>query len=158
MTEDPRLREQEWGNLQRPDKQPEQLRLRDIVGRFYYRFPQGESGSDVYDRVGAFWDSLFRDTIHEHWIRRKGPIDTYIIVTHGLTLRILCMYYFRWCVERFANLHNPRNCEHWVMEKDQDGHYHLQTPIRQTWDPKSIEDKDQTDQGDSAWDFHGMYL
>ena len=30
-------------------------------GRFYYRFPQGESGADVYDRVSTWLESLFRE-------------------------------------------------------------------------------------------------
>jgi broad specificity phosphatase PhoE len=53
-TEDPRLREQEWGNLQHFQNEPEKLdkvyQERDQVGRFFYRFPTGESGADVYDR------------------------------------------------------------------------------------------------------------
>ena len=47
---EPRIREQEFGNLQGDDFQAsrdEQKR----VGRFWYRFPSGESGCDVYDRV-----------------------------------------------------------------------------------------------------------
>jgi broad specificity phosphatase PhoE len=45
----PLIREQEFGNLQGDDfatYRAEQQR----VGRFFYRFPTGESGSDVYGR------------------------------------------------------------------------------------------------------------
>lgn len=30
-------------------------------GRFFYRFPHGESGADVYDRMTIFEDHLIRD-------------------------------------------------------------------------------------------------
>lgn len=33
---------------------------RSEFGRFYYRFPQGEAGLDVYDRVSLFIGTLFR--------------------------------------------------------------------------------------------------
>ena len=29
------------------------------MGRFYYRRPDGESSSDVFDRVSDLWDSIF---------------------------------------------------------------------------------------------------
>jgi broad specificity phosphatase PhoE len=47
VREDPRLREQEWGNLQHPDEAFDIARQRTHVGRFYYRFPTGESGTRV---------------------------------------------------------------------------------------------------------------
>eukprot|EP00952_Eustigmatos_sp_NYUAD-ZCMA_P007701 32457-Eustigmatos_ZCMA.PRE.1 len=83
-------------------------------GRFYYRFPQGESGLDVYTRVRIMnlfeqpswrcsigfmpgWDdvrcvqvtsfisTMFRDFADIHIGR---PDLNVIIVTHGLTLRL----------------------------------------------------------------------
>ena len=33
---------------------------RHTYGAFYYRFPHGESASDVYDRVSTFLDSMWR--------------------------------------------------------------------------------------------------
>ena len=30
-------------------------------GRFFYRFPNGESGADVYDRMTIFEDHMIRD-------------------------------------------------------------------------------------------------
>lgn len=51
---EPRIREQEFGNLQ--DDTFIQLRAdQRAVGRFFYRFPTGESGADVYDRVKQWW-------------------------------------------------------------------------------------------------------
>ena len=38
-------------------EQEERLRY----GRFFYRFPNGESGADVYDRITILEDHLVRD-------------------------------------------------------------------------------------------------
>lgn len=40
--EDPRLREQEWGNFQDPSHMTEIMEERRKTGAFYYRFPTGE--------------------------------------------------------------------------------------------------------------------
>lgn len=45
---------------QDPDKMPEIMRERRSIGAFYYRFPDGESGADVYDRVDNFVEHLHR--------------------------------------------------------------------------------------------------
>eukprot|EP00962_Isochrysis_galbana_P033880 scaffold11416_cov119-Isochrysis_galbana.AAC.1 len=36
------------------------LKERQRFGRFYYRFPNGEAGTDVYDRMASFITYLFR--------------------------------------------------------------------------------------------------
>ena len=40
--EDPRLREQEWGNFQNPAQMDALMAERRKIGAFYYRFPTGE--------------------------------------------------------------------------------------------------------------------
>lgn len=40
--EDPRLREQEWGNFQDPQQMEKIMQQRRETGAFYYRFPTGE--------------------------------------------------------------------------------------------------------------------
>lgn len=45
---------------QDPDRMPEIMRERRQIGPFYYRFPDGESGADVYDRVDNFVEHLHR--------------------------------------------------------------------------------------------------
>ena len=57
--EEPRLREQDWGNYQDAEDVQRQRKARDAYGHFFYRFAQGESGADVYDRVGAFLETLY---------------------------------------------------------------------------------------------------
>ncbi|KAF8067106.1 phosphoglycerate mutase-like protein [Scenedesmus sp. PABB004] len=61
VQEEVQLREQDFGNFQDAEgKQREKLeRVR--YGRFFYRFPNGESGADVYDRITVFSDHLIRD-------------------------------------------------------------------------------------------------
>jgi broad specificity phosphatase PhoE len=56
-----RIREQEFGNLQDDAQERRGHRvLENLVGKFYYRRPEGESGADVYDRVSDFWESIFQ--------------------------------------------------------------------------------------------------
>ncbi|CCW60875.1 unnamed protein product [Phytomonas sp. EM1] len=61
--EDERLREQEIGNYQPIEKMDETWAERNRYGRLYYRFPWGESGADVGDRVSCFFNSLLRTNI-----------------------------------------------------------------------------------------------
>lgn len=61
--EDERLREQEMGNYQPMADMDRTWASRNEFGRLYYRFPLGESGADVGDRVSGFFDSLLRERI-----------------------------------------------------------------------------------------------
>lgn len=61
--EDERLREQEMGNYQPMQEMDSTWAARNAFGRLYYRFPFGESGADVGDRVSGFFDSLLRERI-----------------------------------------------------------------------------------------------
>jgi len=117
--EDPRIREQDWGHLRHPDENEEITQARDSFSTFYFRIPDGESGADVYDRVSAFMETLYRD-----FNKRDYPQNT-LIVTHGLTLRLFLMRWFHWTVEEFENLRNPRNCQIVVMQKKADERYEL---------------------------------
>jgi hypothetical protein len=57
------LRECDFGNLQDAKKMSKDLKDRDMFGRFWFRFPNGESGADVYDRITQFEDHLTRDML-----------------------------------------------------------------------------------------------
>lgn len=124
--EEPRLREQDWGNYQDKDHIRAQKAERDSFGHFYYRMARGESGADVYDRVSTFFESLHRD------FRDDGFPEAALIVTHGLTMRLFLMRWFHWSVEQFEALENPRNGELVVLERGPRGWYSLETPLR-TW-------------------------
>ena len=80
--EDPRIREQDWGHLRKPDLNGEIIQERDGFSTFYYRIPDGESGADVYDRVSSFLETLHRD------FQSSDYPDDVLLVTHGMTLRI----------------------------------------------------------------------
>ena len=101
--EEPRLREQDWGNYQDADDVQRQRKARDAYGHFFYRFAQGESGADVYDRVGAFLETLYRA-----FDKPDFPPNV-LLVTHGLTMRLFCMRWFHWTVDEFECLSNPDN-------------------------------------------------
>ncbi|KAI7745168.1 hypothetical protein M8C21_018134 [Ambrosia artemisiifolia] len=51
VREEPRLREQDFGNFQDREQMKIQKAVRVQYGRFFYRFPNGESAADVYDRI-----------------------------------------------------------------------------------------------------------
>jgi broad specificity phosphatase PhoE len=119
---EPRLREQDWGNLQDPLDQEVQKQRRHEFGHFFYRLPFGESGADVDDRVAGFLSDL-RDSKREH------P-HTVLIVSHGLTLRLLCRRMFGWSVDLFESLSNMSTCEYRVVEQV-DGVWKLDRPFGQ---------------------------
>ncbi|HXD10863.1 MAG TPA: histidine phosphatase family protein [Anaerolineales bacterium] len=119
ISEDPRIRELDWGHLRHPNDNEEIMKQRDNFSTFYYRIPDGESGADVYDRV-----STFLETLHRDFNKPDYPQNT-LIVTHGLTLRLFLMRWFHWTVEEFENLRNPYNCQVVVMRKQANDHYEL---------------------------------
>lgn len=125
MREDPRCREQEWGNFQNSHSMGRILAEREVVGRFFYRFENGESGADVFDRVSSFMESLFRE------IDTQQPVQNIVIVSHGLFVRLFLMRFFRWTVEKFHAIWNLHNCEHIILEKHPaTGSYELKTELR----------------------------
>jgi broad specificity phosphatase PhoE len=131
VREEPRLREQDWGNWQDREDVHRQKQYRDAYGHFFYRFAQGESGADVYDRVGAFLESL-----HRSFMDPAHPPNV-LIVTHGLTMRLFCMRWFHWTVAEFEALSNPGNGEKRVLELGPDGRYTLDRPFEHWREPWS---------------------
>eukprot|EP00796_Vickermania_ingenoplastis_P011901 gene11902-8185_t len=85
--EDERLREQEMGNYQPSvdDGAMDKLwRERNVFGRTYYRFPSGESGLDVMDRVGSFFDSLLKEGLNHRISRDTVPFHTPFATASGM--------------------------------------------------------------------------
>jgi broad specificity phosphatase PhoE len=122
---EPRLREQDWGNLQDPLEQEVQKRKRHEFGHFFYRLSHGESGADVDDRVASFLNEL------EQRIAKDGAHpDTVLVVSHGLTMRLLCRRLFSWSIDLFESLSNPEHCDHRVLEHDGE-RWHLDRPFEQ---------------------------
>ncbi len=137
---EPRLREQDWANFQDPVDIAEQKAQRDRYGHFFYRFTEGESGSDVYDRVSTFLESM-----HRNFETPLAPRNV-VIVTHGLTMRLFCMRWFHWSVDYFESLDNPGNAQPVVLLRQPDFRYKLEAPFTQ-WDTAVV----PTERERSSW-------
>lgn len=121
VREEVRLREQDFGNFQKREEVIKAKEERHRFGRFFYRFPNGESGADVYDRVTGFRDTFLRDMEKGRFTEETNVV----ICTHGITLRTFLMRWFGWTVETFEQLYNPDNCEMVIMERCKSGRYAL---------------------------------
>ena len=96
VIEEPRLREQEFGMYQDARAIAATMEARRRIGAFYFRFPDGESGADVHDRVHDLVEDLHRLFRRPAWRARGGMRPkTVVIVTHGLTARLFLMKWFR---------------------------------------------------------------
>jgi len=118
IKEDPRIREQEWGNLEQPGSEDFEQE-RDSFGKFFYRFPNGESGGDVYDRCTGFLDTLYRD------FEKPNCPDNILIVCHGFTMRVLLARWLHLDVETFQRMKNPENCGCFSLFLNEKGKYEI---------------------------------
>ncbi|KAG0449486.1 hypothetical protein HPP92_027333 [Vanilla planifolia] len=98
---------------------------RERFGRFFFRFPEGESAADVFDRVASFLESLWRDIDMRRLDQDENSETNLVIVSHGLTSRVFLMKWFKWTVEQFERLNNLGNCEYRVMQLGPGGDYSL---------------------------------
>ena len=128
-SEEPRLREQEWGYLRCNEDFDKICRERREYGTFYYRIPGGEAGSDVYDRINDLLGSLYRDFAEDDF-----P-ENCVLVTHGLTIRLFIMRFFHLTVEEFERMTAPKNCDLVILELQEDGLYRLVTEMVQSTEP-----------------------
>lgn len=108
VKDDPRIREQDFGNYQNVSSMNDVMEERKNYGHFFYRFPQGESAADVYDRVASFQESLFRKFERRTEANHR---DVVVLVTHGIFARIFLMKWFRWTYEEYESFINvPNGC------------------------------------------------
>jgi len=129
--EEPRIREQDFGNFQPGGDEVERLwRERASYGHFFYRIPNGESGADVYDRVSSFNGSLWRRFSEDQMA------SVAVLVTHGLCSRVFLMAWYHYSVEFFEDLRNINHCEFLVMKLAKNGKYILQNQLRRWSDLK----------------------
>ncbi|CAL9114746.1 PGAM [Musa troglodytarum] len=123
VREECRIREQDFGNFQVEERMKVIKETRERFGRFFFRFPEGESAADVFDRVASFMESLWRD-IDMRRLEQDDSLDVnLVIVSHGLTSRVFLMKWFKWTVDQFERLNNPDNCEFRVMQLGPGGEY-----------------------------------
>ncbi|KAK7201384.1 phosphoglycerate mutase [Novymonas esmeraldas] len=101
VREDVRLRDGDIGRYTSTDELMHHLVERERYGKFFYRFPFGESGADVCDRVTSFLDAFQRERV-------EFPMDTnVVIITHGLTMRMFIKRWFHLTVETFHKMRSP---------------------------------------------------
>ena len=136
-----RLREQEFGNSQNHDDFYRFREEQKQMGRFWYRFPTGESGADVLDRVESWWLNDLLET-NEHvphagqlvedeegeWEDDNGNdeatssgrhhCNAVVVFTHGLTMRLILCQLFHWSVDTFHSVYNAHNCSIYVLRRD----------------------------------------
>ncbi|KAK5660749.1 hypothetical protein OQA88_12115 [Cercophora sp. LCS_1] len=125
--EEPRLREQDFGNFQPCSAEMERMwQERADYGHFFYRIPNGESAADAYDRVSGFNESLWRQFGEDDFA------SVCVLVTHGLMSRVFLMKWYHFSVEYFEDLRNVNHCEFLIMRRNEAGKYILQNKLR-TW-------------------------
>ncbi|KAJ5835191.1 Histidine phosphatase superfamily clade-1 [Penicillium robsamsonii] len=126
--EEPRLREQDFGNFQPCSTEMERMWMeRADYGHFFYRIPNGESAADAYDRVSGFNESLWRQFGEDDFA------NVCVLVTHGLMARVFLMKWYHWSVEYFEDLRNINHCEFLILTHNpENGKYTLQNKLR-TW-------------------------
>jgi broad specificity phosphatase PhoE len=134
LHEEPRIREQDFGNFQNLEEQKKMHEERKRYGRFNYRFPHGESGADVYDRV-----SSFMDTMHRYFDTHPG-LDAAVLVSHGITCRIFLMRFLRWSIETSESMQNLDNCEIVVLERNDEGWYRIVSDVRTRKPAKELDE------------------
>lgn len=110
--QDPTLREQEYGNMPPTDENEANRAFRKQFGYFFYRFPEGESCADVYDRMALFLDSL-----HRRFDRPSCP-ENVIIVSHGTAIKCFLARWYHWSIAHFESIGQLPNCHVSVMKKD----------------------------------------
>lgn len=59
VREECRIREQDFGNFQVEERMRAVKETRERFGRFFFRFPEGESAADVFDRVSSKTPKVF---------------------------------------------------------------------------------------------------
>lgn len=126
--EEPRMREQDFGNFQSTLDEMQQMWVeRARYGHFFYRIPFGESAADVYDRCASFNETLFRQ------FSKDSFPSVLVLVTHGIWARVFLMKWFRWSVEHFEDLQNVPHCDWIAMKKNTETQrYKLMTHL-ETW-------------------------
>lgn len=151
--EEPRLREQDFGNFQPCSQEMERIwRERANYGHFFYRIPNGESAADAYDRVSGFNETLWR------YFGEEDCASACVLVTHGLMTRIFLMKWYHFSVEYFEDLRNVDHCEFVVMKLNpENGKYSLQNKLR-TWSELNRERVQQNSDEDSAVANENFYV
>merc|ERR1711862_1008844 len=71
-----------------------------------------------YDRVSTFLDSLYRSFSYLQ-------SDNYVLVTHGISIRVFLTRFFHYTTDEFNTLANSTNCESIVLVNNGSGEFQL---------------------------------
>mmetsp|Transcript_30113 Transcript_30113/g.65071 ORF Transcript_30113/g.65071 Transcript_30113/m.65071 type:complete len:399 (-) Transcript_30113:609-1805(-) len=110
VREDVQIREQEHGNLD-SEHMGELHQIAQKFGPFYFRFPDGESPADCYDRASLFLESLYRS-----WEYNKAKNQ--VFVSHGMMILVVIMRLMRIPIHDFTDLEILTNAEFVVLERE----------------------------------------
>lgn len=121
--QDPCLREQDCGNLPGVLEAEANREARGRYGAFFYRFPNGESCADVYDRMSGFMNSLYR------LFEKDACPDNLLIITHSVAMRCFLSRWYHWTVDYFDSRPCLPNCHIAVMTRGDDGAFALSEPF-----------------------------
>ncbi|GFZ01352.1 hypothetical protein Acr_14g0009870 [Actinidia rufa] len=89
-----------------------------------------EQDFDVYDRITGFRETLRADIDIGRFQPpgEQSPNMNLVIVSHGLTLRVFLMRWYKWTVEQFQGLNNMGNGNIVVMERGAGGRQKVAKP------------------------------
>eukprot|EP00929_Paragymnodinium_shiwhaense_P015286 TRINITY_DN123358_c0_g1_i1.p1 TRINITY_DN123358_c0_g1~~TRINITY_DN123358_c0_g1_i1.p1 ORF type:complete len:354 (-),score=77.88 TRINITY_DN123358_c0_g1_i1:47-1108(-) len=142
VREDVRIREQEYGNFERGLNMKALHKEKREYGAFYYRFPEGESPADCYERASVFFETMYRS-----W--EDNEHENEVIVCHGLMIVVTLMKFMRLDIEEYETIDALKNCEFVVLERPpDDGKY----TVSFTW--ASGSDKDYQGLRRKAVEYH----
>jgi broad specificity phosphatase PhoE len=116
------LREQEFGDWDSLSDEeaarelPRSFRKRklltDNLGKFYFRYPNGESRADVVQRMIAFIGKMHRSDYPDH-----------LVFLHGVTQRAFRMAWLNRDVDWFEDEPNPMNASILEIRRDASGRW-----------------------------------
>lgn len=92
-----------------PDEYKLYQRYYNNEGKFFIKYPQGESPLDVALRARIFIETLYRDI--------AGGKEDFFIVSHGTFIRAFLLSYFHYSPEWFNAERNMKNCSVRLIEK-----------------------------------------
>jgi broad specificity phosphatase PhoE len=92
---------------------------RRFAGEFFAPMPMGESRCQVADRVKAAFGTILRDAAPD----RPNPIDDFVVVSHGVTIRCFRLQWMHYGWEWYEQQKNARNCSVQLIEGRPGGGY-----------------------------------
>jgi broad specificity phosphatase PhoE len=84
----------------------------DFEGEFFAPMPLGESRCHVAQHVKGVFGTILRDSFPD----RERPINDFIVVSHGVTIRCFRMQWMHYPWEWFGEQSNPLNCSVQLIE------------------------------------------